>query len=120
MASLPDPHLILEHYGARYWPSHNGWTRATCPVHEDSNPSASFNTETGYIACHACTFKGDVIDLIELKEGVGYVDALRIAQSITGSSDNPLPDTPAQGRTVPRGSRVHGARRYKPSFRRSD
>ena len=36
--------------------------KAICPFHEDTNPSLSFNNQTGQFFCHGCKEKGDIFN----------------------------------------------------------
>jgi hypothetical protein len=48
-----------------------------CPFHEDKTPSFSVNEEKGLFHCHGCHVGGDVINFIELIEGIGFKEALK-------------------------------------------
>ena len=74
--SLPD---LLLSYGVTLRQSGNGYI-AKCISHEDNNPSmsvyraANFN---GFLCiCHACSFKGDIIDVYEKLTGTDTAEAV--------------------------------------------
>ena len=68
----------LEAYGAENLPHRpGGWAKIKCVIHEDSNPSASFNESKGQFRCFTCDFFGDALDLIQLKEGVDYAGSVK-------------------------------------------
>jgi DNA primase len=50
-------HVTLDHALAR---GHGEWRSFTCPVHDDTNPSARVNVRTGFWKCMSCGAKGDV------------------------------------------------------------
>ena len=53
---------VLEHYGAENLPHRpGGWAKIKCPMHDDSNASASFNEDKGQFRCFACDFFGDAM-----------------------------------------------------------
>src|SRR6056300_592185 len=78
---------VFDHYDLAY-PRGYGDRSCKCPVHEDTHASASVNTETGLWTCFACGSGGDGFTIIEMKEGVGFADAHRIAEGILGGSDS--------------------------------
>jgi len=74
--SLPD---LLLSYGTTLRQSGNGYI-AKCISHDDNNPSmsvyraANFN---GFLCiCHACSFKGDIIDVYEKLTGTDTAEAV--------------------------------------------
>lgn len=46
-----------------------------CPSHPDSNPSMHFYASTNRFFCFSCRKGGNVIDLVKLVLGVGFIDA---------------------------------------------
>lgn len=112
--------VVVEHYTGSPVPERGGYVKVNCFTgsHEDRTPSATVNRKTGYAHCFACDFSGDAIDLIRLMEGVDYVNALRRAEEITGTSGSS--EAPATGGRKPPGrirdsgakvGKVAGARR---------
>ena len=86
--SFPDPKFpiwpVLEYYGWDLPSPKQGWTMVRCEKHGDKHSSASVNEETGYVFCHACDLKGDAIAIVQIYEGVGFKDAVRKCEEITG------------------------------------
>lgn len=79
---------VIEHYvGGAIPEKGSGWTVICCPVHDEQRPSASYNEDLGKIHCFGCTFHGDALDLIGLKEGVEeYSEQVKLAEEITGET----------------------------------
>lgn len=50
--------------------------RFACPFHDDTDPSANFNTDTGTWYCHVCNIGGSPIDFLMRRENLSYRDAL--------------------------------------------
>lgn len=92
---------ILEHYGARV-PTRKGWFSMRCPFHEDRHNSASANTDDNVFCCFACQLKGDGYTLIMNKEGVGFREAISIAQRILNARGEVLPQRTARSGGLPR------------------
>ncbi len=65
-------------------PDHREWNKCLCPFHGESNPSAAVSYELDGFNCFACSTKGDAISIIRQEEGVGFVEARRIADAICG------------------------------------
>lgn len=88
MAEKFSIHKVLEHYAGTVVPQRgSGWSQIHCPVHDESNPSASFNEELGKVHCFGCTFHGDALDLIKIKEGLqDYSAQVAFAEEITGET----------------------------------
>ena len=59
-------------------PSGFGWRKMRCvnPAHNDRNPSASINLQTGRFNCFACGLSGDVYDLAHTLDGLTWKQAL--------------------------------------------
>ena len=92
---------ILEHYGARV-PTRKGWFSMRCPFHQDRHASASANTDENVFCCFACQLKGDGYTLIMNKAGVGFREAIHIAQGILNSRGEVLPQRTKSGGGLPR------------------
>lgn len=83
--------------------THDGseW-KTLCLWHDDHNPSLGIFTGSDgvqRVKCHACTFSGDVFDLISKKRGVSFSEALTLVASLKAAG---LPEarTPDQGAPV--------------------
>jgi len=48
--------------------------KASCPFHEDKNPSFSIKGNKGH--CFSCSFHGDIIDFIMKKQGFDFLQAI--------------------------------------------
>lgn len=77
---------ILVYYGGTLPYRRGGWTQMKCPFHGDSHASASVNLDENAFACFACGMKGDTYKIIMEHTGVDFVEAIRIAEDITGAS----------------------------------
>lgn len=98
--------------------------KALCPVHDDHIKSCSINLEEeGWYNCLACGSKGDSLNLIMEKEGIGFAAALKFAEGIaTDGSHKVSVATESRGeallgRTRPERRDDH-SRGFRPSFRR--
>lgn len=60
--------VAWEHYGGRLLTARAGRNKATCPLHDDSNPSATVNITEQKWSCHAGCGYGDIYELIKLAE----------------------------------------------------
>ena len=81
-----------------------GWSKMRCPFHEDRNPSAQINLDTGHFRCFACNApSGDSYDIIMEREGIGFNDAKRWAADNLGYEDTEV-------------QRTSAPRRYRPSW----
>jgi DNA primase len=112
--------LAFEHYGLNY-PTSLGEKSIKCPVHDDSNASASVNTMTGLWTCFACQQGGDAYTLIMEREQIGYRDAATFAENLLNNSSREVhrgtDRKPSTG--VSRGKRnKSGSSTYRPSWLR--
>jgi DNA primase len=106
---------VLEHYGAKQLRECWGWQKMRCPVHDDSTASASVNVEENVFVCHACGVKGDTYTIIMEKEGVGFREALSIAETITGEVSGNIQKVNSSGRRLSSQARTDtGRRKYSP------
>ena len=55
---------VLEELGTHV-PPRSGWTKVSCPFHEDRTPSASVQPTEGYFQCFSCEVRGDIVDLAQ-------------------------------------------------------
>lgn len=69
----------------------NGKTevQCLCPFHEDKDPSLSVNVETGLFNCFGCGEKGNAIQFVQKKYGVGFKEALRRVKEEEGIKSDP-------------------------------
>ena len=100
----PDISVILEHYGARV-PTRHGWFSMKCPFHDDRHNSASATRDDNAFCCFACQIKGDGYAIIMSKEGVGFREAISIAQGIFDKSGKVLPQRTTRSRGLSRRTR---------------
>lgn len=64
-----------------------------CPFHSDRNPSFSVSPE-GFFKCFGCGVGGDVIRFVELKEGLGFRQALAKVAEFAGVPLTATADAP--------------------------
>lgn len=83
--ALISTYVPLRRSGAR-------WT-GRCPFHDDRSPSFSVSPE-GFFKCFGCGVGGDVIRFVELKEGLGFRDALARVAEFAGVPLTPVTDAP--------------------------
>ena len=81
---------VLKHYGASRIPSGRGWRPMKCPFHSDSHASAGVNHELEAFNCLACEMSGDIYNIIQKTEGIGFREAKLRAEEIVGASLKPL------------------------------
>ena len=115
----PSISKVLEHYGARC-NTRGGWQKLKCPFHNDRHASAGFNEDKGYFKCFTCDVSGDAYDIIMKQEGVGFVDAKRRAEEITGTSSGSLPAVHRRGGIIPERERNTTINSRQFSFRPSE
>lgn len=96
MKENPNITAILEHYGATV-PTRSSWAKMKCPFHNDSHASAAVNLKENIFKCHGCQYKGDGYKIIMDKEGVGFREAISIAEGILNSRGEVLPQRVARG-----------------------
>lgn len=69
MAPVTDPHLaVLTPYIGDAKPDHRGEIQMYCPLHHDTNRSASLNLEKGCFFCHAGCGGGSIRALVDAQE----------------------------------------------------
>lgn len=102
----PDITAILEHYGARV-PTRRGWFSMKCPFHDDRHNSASATRDENAFCCFACQIKGDGYAIIMQKEGVGFREAIGIAERILNASGKILPQRTRRSGGLPRRTGNH-------------
>ena len=51
--------------------------KGLCPFHGEKSPSFTVNRDRGFFHCFGCGVGGDVFKFIELKESLGFQDAVR-------------------------------------------
>jgi DNA primase len=105
---------VLEHYGATVR-DREGWAKLRCPFHDDGHASATVNVEENAFNCFGCGVKGDTYSIIMEQERVGFREAVKIAEGITGKSSTTLRASGAKSRSVSRNERDNLTRRaYSP------
>lgn len=100
----PNITAILEYYGGTV-PTRSGWAKMKCPFHDDSHASSAVNLKENIFKCHACQYKGNGFNIIMQKEGVGFREAIIIAEGILNSCGQALPQRTGRGRGVSSRSR---------------
>ena len=71
---------IVSHYGGEVREGKSASVR--CCMHDDSRRSAVINTYDNLYFCHTCGKGGSSIDVVMVKEGLGFKDALERAIEI--------------------------------------
>jgi hypothetical protein len=80
------PGFLDRHYAIRG----NGGGAASCPFHEDHDPSLSIFQTNGLwqFACRRCSATGTIIDFVMRKEGVGFSDAIALIEAREGRQES--------------------------------
>ncbi|QUI30665.1 hypothetical protein H9W91_07160 [Streptomyces alfalfae] len=102
-------------------PKTGQWRKICCPVHRESNPSASVNVEINRWKCFVCCLSEDSYDVIMREMGCGFREAQEWANSRFGGGGEGLllPDERESGRGVRQGPRFGGgSREVRPRVRR--
>ncbi|MER7445012.1 CHC2 zinc finger domain-containing protein [Micromonospora avicenniae] len=88
---------ILEHYGAPFVPSGNGWRKMRCPFQEkDNNPSASVNVTTGRFKCFSCGLNEDAYGIVIWKgDASDFPSAKQFIEDLLGRSYGDVSRQPA-------------------------
>ena len=63
--------------------SGNRWT-GLCPFHGEKTPSFSVNGEEGLFYCFGCQKSGDAISWVRERQGLDFVDAIRLLADRAG------------------------------------
>ena len=106
MVSKPDLAAVLAHYGLNVLDRH-GWVPCKCVIHDDSQASAAYNLDNQAYNCLVCQVLGDVYTLVQAKEGLGFKDAKRKAESIAhGVSTKISQRSNTTGSLLPSGTRA--------------
>lgn len=105
-------------YGDCYIPPHHGWVKVKCAAHFESRPSAVVNLETGKWRCFAGCGRGDVFDLIGLKEdeATEFLDQKAIAEERFGYVDEDRAPTPTAMNPNPRTKKRPKGKAWKPPW----
>ena len=83
----PSIDQLIEYYtGDPVADSSGRWARIGCLLHDDRNPSASYNSELNGYKCHSCLFTADSWGLIEEMEGLDFSGAQQWAEENLGWS----------------------------------
>jgi DNA primase len=83
--------VLLYHYGAKRVPEGRGWRKMQCPFHSDKHASAGVNHEKEAFNCLGCDVTGNVYNIIQKVEGIGFREAKSRAEEIIGENLTPLP-----------------------------
>lgn len=74
---------VFAHYGLSLPSSRR---KILCPVHDEKVPSAIASPDRGSWHCFACQKEGDGYDIIQLRESIGFVDAVKFADQFLDRS----------------------------------
>ncbi|MFJ9234365.1 CHC2 zinc finger domain-containing protein [Streptomyces anulatus] len=119
--SKPPIAEVLKHYYQIDVKQRAGWTKVPCPLHVDSNPSASVNAEKDRWNCFVCQVSEDSIDVVMREEKLGFREAQTWAYArFGGSGEDVLPAVQGKpSRGVYTGSRPgRSSREVHPGTRR--
>ena len=83
--SIDNLKRIIEYYGTNLITNSNT-IKANCPIHGEKTPSFYLNDEGSgaYYKCFGCGAGGDIINFIQLKEGLATIEATKKAYDILG------------------------------------
>lgn len=64
----------------------SNWANTNCPMpkHADSSPSFGVNIENNFYNCFGCGCKGDIIQLVQLVEGLSFVESIQKISNFAG------------------------------------
>jgi len=80
---------VIENYGHRVYKKGNSY-KAKCLFHEEQEPSLSITPKLGLWQCFGCGAAGDVFKLIQKKEGISFLEAVKKLAKEQGLSFNEL------------------------------
>ena len=63
--------------------------KGLCPFHNEKSPSFNVHRDRGFFHCFGCGVGGDAIKFVELRDKIGFTDAVRILAQRFGI---PIPD----------------------------
>lgn len=115
---LPSIREILIHYGANVRQGH-GQVNIKCPFHSDTHQSGSANLDNNIFICFACGVQGNSIQIVAQQERVDNREAKRIAEGITGRSDQEVHSKHLSGRRLPQKQGYNNGSSTSGSIRRS-
>src|SRR5687768_6890953 len=81
-------YVSLKKTGATY--------KGLCPFHAEKTPSFHVHRDKGYFHCFGCAAGGDVFKFLELRESVGFPDAVRMLAQRFGMTVPELEQSDAQ------------------------
>lgn len=81
--------VILHYYNVTVPTGLHGRAKLKCPAHDDRHASASVDHNKNTARCFACDWGGDSWSIIMQNEGVGFVEAQRIAAENGWSEGSP-------------------------------
>lgn len=88
---------VLEHYEFHGLQDYGGWRPVKCVWHGDRRASGSYNPDLGVYKCHVCDISGDAYAVVMKVEGIGFDEAKRRVQEITGHDGSQLPGQSSGG-----------------------
>ena len=64
----------------------SNWANTNCPMpnHEDNSPSFGVNSDSNLFHCFGCGAKGDIIKLVQLVEGLTFVESIQKIANFAG------------------------------------
>ena len=80
---------VFENYGHEVYQKGNSY-KAKCLFHEEQEPSLSITPKLGLWQCFGCGAAGDVFKLVQKKEGISFLEAVKKLAKEQGLSFNEL------------------------------
>lgn len=68
---------VLNNIGVETEPSGGTHVKALCPLHGEDSPSFYVNVAKDLFFCHGCSTGGDLFKFVELKNNIGFTDAVK-------------------------------------------
>ncbi|MFD8018940.1 CHC2 zinc finger domain-containing protein [Streptomyces lavendulae] len=121
-SSLPKPSIakVLAHFYGLDITASRGRQKVCCPLHADTNPSASVDVAGNRWNCFVCNLSEDSYAVIMREESCGFLDAQEFARAqLGGDGQDVPPDVPGEpGRGVRSGSGAwRGGKPLRPGLR---
>lgn len=83
--TLDDLKIVMEYYGCNFKLS-NGQYKSNCIFHQEKTASLYLSVKNGqaFYKCFGCNQQGDIINVIQIKEGLSTIEATKRAYEILG------------------------------------
>ncbi|MFB7782049.1 CHC2 zinc finger domain-containing protein [Streptomyces vinaceus] len=92
-SSLPKPSIarVLAHFYGLDIKASRGRQKVCCPLHADTNPSASVDVAGNRWNCFVCNLSEDSYAVIMRERSCGFLDAQKFARTELGGDGQDLP-----------------------------